>query len=260
MDGSIPKAEAQHMREVQKSRRGGFSLFLLLLAFLLSLWGCDKKENLKQQAMMEVRKECEDILSMTAGRFENQALEAEYGMGSDWAFSGKRVETLYAKSFFFLLEVEATFTNKTNKQLKTIIRSKHSCSGVPPHLMFIERQYYLANDKTGEVKTTKEEVLEGGKLVLAPTKEDEFGDVLYVAIKDDRQLEEFLVKKGYLSPQKRSEFKRIQEESSKAALGQVLIEKGFFKADEWERIKQEYFAQKQKDALSPGEMDRFLKK
>ena len=249
MSGKIPSVDAKC---IQKGPMIPKILLMcsLFLPILLSMSGCDKRESMKQQAMMEVRQECEDLLTVEAEGFEDQMYEAEYGMGSDWAFSGKRVETLYAKSFFFLLEVEATFTNKANKELKTIIRSKHSCSGVPPHLVLIERNYFLANEKTGEVKATKEEVSEGCKLVLAPTKEDEFFDVLYRAVKDDRQLEEFLVEKSYLPSQRRAEFRKIQEESSKSALGQVLVEKGFFTAEQWEHIMNEYYAEKQKDALS----------
>jgi hypothetical protein len=124
----------------------------------------------------------------------------------------------------------------------------------------MERTHLEFNDKTGKGKVTRTEVLEGGELTLSPTKQDTFGDVLYLAVKDDKQFEEFLIKRGFLSPQKQVEFRRIQEKTSKAALGQVLIEKGIFSADEWERIKRQYFAEKRKGILNPEELDRFLSK
>jgi len=260
MDRNIFTEEANYNRKFQDFPRIRFAFSLLFIAFLLSIWGCDKKESLKEQAKAEIWKQCRDILSMTYEKGENLKYTSEYGLGSDWIFSGNRIETLYTKGFFFLFEIESSFANKNNNELKIIISSIHSCSGVPPHFLLMERTHLEFNDKTGKGKVTRTEVLEGGELTLAPTEQDTFGDVLYLAVKDDKQFEEFLIKRGFLSPQKQVEFRRIQEKTSKAALGQVLIEKGIFSADEWERIKRQYFAEKRKGILNPEELDRFLSK
>ena len=207
---------------------------------------------MKQQAMTEMLQKGIDVLSRT---YKNgESLKYEYGLGSEWIFIGNQIETLFAKGFFFLFEIESTFTNTTNKELKIIISSIHSCSGATPHFVLIERTHFEFNDKTGEGKLTKTEVLEGGELTLAPTKQDIFFDVLYSAVKDDEQFEEFLVNKGFLSPQKQVQFRKIQKQTGKASLGQALIEKGIFSPDEWERIKREYWAEKgkkMKGRLSP---------
>jgi hypothetical protein len=256
MDESILREEANYIGDAQKLRRRRFVFFFLFIAFLLALWGCDKRESIKQQVRMEICEKCRDMLSMTYEKGQNLKYLAEYGLESDWSFSGNRIETLYTKGFFFLFEIESSFTNKNNDELKIIISSVHSCSGVPPHFVLIERTHFKFNDKTGEGKVIKTEVLEGGVLILAPTKRDIFGDVLYSAVKDDKQLEEFLISKGFLSSQKLIEFSRIQKETSKASLGQALIENGIFSADEWEHIKRQYWAEKEKRILSTEELTR----
>lgn len=256
MDRNIFTEEANNIRKFQDFPRILFVFSLFFIAFLLSICGCDKGESLKEQAKAEMCKQCRDILSMTYDKGENLKYTSEYGLGSDWNFSGNRIESLYTKGFFFLFDVESSFTNKNNNELKIIISSIHSCSSVPPHFVLIERTHLEFNDRTGKGKVTKTEVLEGGELALAPTEKDTFGDVLYLAVKDDKEFEEFLIKKGFLAPEKQGEFRRIQEKTSKAALGQVLIEKGIFSADEWERIKRQYCAEKGKGILSQEELDR----
>lgn len=246
-----------YIREVQKLRRI-FIFSFLFIAFLLSICGCDQRERMKQQAMTEMWQQGKDVLSRTYKKGE--FLKYEYGLGSDWIFSGNRIETLFTKGFFFLFDLESTFTNRTNKDLKIIINSIYSCSGVPQHVVLIQRTHFEFNDKTGEGKLTKKEVLEGGALTLAPTKQDIFFDVLYSAVKDDEQFEEFLIKKGFLPPQKQVEFRKIQEKTGKASFGQALIEKGIFSVEEWERIVRQYLAEKRKNILSPEELDRFLNK
>jgi hypothetical protein len=224
-----------------------FVLYFLFIAFLLANWSCDNRKNLKEQAKTEILKQCRDILSITYENGENLKYTSEYDLESNWNFSGNRIELLYTKGFFYLFKIESTFTNKNNNELKTIISSVHTCSGVPPHFLLIERTHLTFNEKTGKGEVTRTEVLDGGELTLAPTEQDIFGDVLYMAVKDDKQFEEFLIKRGFLSPQQQVEFRRIQEKTSKAALGQVLIEKGIFTADEWEHIRQQYFEEKRKD-------------
>ena len=230
-------------------RRRRFVYFFLFIVFLLSVWGCDKKENKKQQAMKEIWQQCKDILSMTYEKDENLSSTDKYGLGSDWIFSDNRIETLYKKGFFFLFRIESSFTNKNNDELKIIISSKCSCSGVPPHFVLIERSHFEINDKTGEPKFINNEVLEGGMLTLAPTKQDDFSDVLYWAVKMDKQLEEFLVTKGLLTPQQLIEFIRIQNKNSMTSLDQALIEEGIFSAEEWMRIKRQFWAEKKKGKL-----------
>lgn len=256
----IRKTTKLYKRVAPKSPKVWIVVSFLFLTFLLSLWGCDKRERMKQQAMTELLQQGKNILSMTYEQGKNLRYIEEYALGSEWIFLGNRIETLYTKGFFFLFEIESTFTNKTNNELKIIISSIHSCSGVPPHFVLIERTHLEFNDKTGKGKVTKTEVLEGGELTLAPTEKDTFGDVLYMAVKDDKELEEFLIKKGFLAPQKQAEFRKIQKETGKASLGQALKEKKIFSADEWDRIKRQYLAEKGKGILSPEELDRFLSK
>lgn len=165
-------------------------------------------------------------------------------MGPDWIFSDSQIETLYRKGFFFLFDIESTYTNKNNDELKIILRSKHTCSGYPPHFLLIERTHFKVNDKTDEVKLTKEEVLEGGDLTLAPTKQDRFGDFLYRVVKDDKELQEFLLRKGFLSTDQLKEFIRIQEKTGKASFGKALIEKGMFSEEEWKSIVRQYSEEK----------------
>ncbi|MCK4828866.1 hypothetical protein KA005_74770 [bacterium] len=254
MAWNILREEAGYIRKSQKIPKIGFVFTFLFVALLLSILGCEKRERMKEQAMIEIWQQGKDILSLTYEKGKNLKYIAEYGLDDDWIFSGNRIETLYTKGFFFLFEIESTFTNKTNNELKIIISSIHSCSGVPPHFVLIERNHFQFNDKTGTGKMTKTEVLEGGMLTLAPTEQDSFGDVLYSAVKDDEQFEEFLVNKGFLSLQKQVEFRKIQKETGKASLGQALIEEGIFSSEEWERIERQYWAEKgkkMKGRLSP---------
>ncbi|MBW2664550.1 MAG: hypothetical protein JRD93_21895 [Deltaproteobacteria bacterium] len=102
---------------------------------------------MKQQAMTEMLQKGIDVLSRT---YKNgESLKYEYGLGSDWIFTGNQIETLFAKGFFFLFEIECTFTNTTNKELKIIISSIHSCSGATPHFVLIEREF--RNNKNAKV-------------------------------------------------------------------------------------------------------------
>lgn len=247
MNENLFEEEANCIGKFRGFQRIHFAFYFLFIAFLLVNWSCDKRENLKEQAKAEILKQCRDILSMTYENGENLKCISEYGLEPNWNFSGNRIELLYTKGFFFLFEIQSSFTNKNNNELKTIISSIHSCSGVPPHFLLIERTHLTFNEKTGKGKVNRTEVLNGGELTLAPTEQDTFGDVLYMAVKDDKQFEEFLIKRGFLSPQQQVEFRRIQEKTSKAALGQVLVEKGIFTADEWEHIKQQYCEEKRKE-------------
>jgi hypothetical protein len=230
------------------NRRFAFYTICLILAFCHE--ACNKKEQIRNQVLSEAQQKCRDNLSITYEEGKNLSVVSAYGLESDWEYSGNEIKTLYSESFFSLFEVESTFTKKANKDLRTIITSKESCSGVPPHYLLMERTQYLLNKKDGTIKTVREEVLDGGKLVQAPLEEDEFWDLLYSSLVDDRQFEQYVLRKRLLTPQKHAEFKKILEESSQANLGQNIINKGIFTAQEWERIRKQYYEEKQKGKLT----------
>ena len=83
MDRNIFTEEANNIRKFQDFPWILFVLSLFFIAFLLSIYGCDKRESLKEQAKAEMCKQCRDILSMTYDKGENLKYTSEYGLGSD---------------------------------------------------------------------------------------------------------------------------------------------------------------------------------
>jgi len=139
--------------------------------------GCKDKYDTLDTAVNETRKTC--IASISSDPNDKLGYNVEYDLGKEWRyeFNEEKVSVLYNKSFFFLLQKNSTFSNTSNSKIRKHIKTIYSCTGVPPHLTTIERTYF-SEDPNGMVKVEKSEVLEGGKLVVAPTKEDIFFDVL----------------------------------------------------------------------------------
>ena len=140
--------------------------------------GCENNKNSLDTAINEVRENCIELLSSDPDD-KWQINNAEYGLDKKWhyEFNEEKVRVLYNKSFFFLIQKEATFSNTSDSKSRKHIRTIYSCSGVPQHLTAIERTYFL-EDQYGKIELEKTEVLEGGELVIAPTEEDTFFDVL----------------------------------------------------------------------------------
>jgi hypothetical protein len=116
MHRNIFTEEANYIRKLLNFPWILFIFSLFFIAFLLSICGCDKGESLKEQAIVKMWKQCRDILSMTYDKGEY--LISEYGLVSDWNFSGNCIELMCTNGFFFLFDVESSFSNKNNNELK----------------------------------------------------------------------------------------------------------------------------------------------
>ena len=163
---------------IQKTFYLKTSLYLLPIFISLFLLACDDNKITLDDAINDVRENC--IESLTSDPDDKwQVNNAEYGLGKEWhyEFDKEDVKVLYSKSFFFLIQKDATFSKISDSKIKKHIRTIYSCSGATPHLTTIERAYFL-EDQYEKITHEKTEVLEGGKLVVAPTKEDTFYDVL----------------------------------------------------------------------------------
>lgn len=153
-------------------------ILTMFMSFIIFTSGCKAKDDTFSTALNEIRNACIESISSSPDNKWN-INNIEYGLGEEWRyeFNEEKINVLYNKSFFFLLQKESSFSNSANSKIRKHIRTIYSCSGVPPHLTTIERTYFsVGPDRM--VKVEKTEVLEGGKLVVALTDEDTFFDVL----------------------------------------------------------------------------------
>jgi hypothetical protein len=163
---------------VKKACRNKISRYSLIMLLILFALGCKEEKKLLDTAINETRDAC--IASLSSDPNDKWNINnVKYDLGKEWHYvvNEEKVRVLYNQSFLFLLQKEETFSNKSSSRISKHIQTIYSCSGVPPHLTIIERTYFL-EDPHGTIKVEKTEVLEGGKLVVAPTKEDTFFDVL----------------------------------------------------------------------------------
>jgi len=166
-----------YLSPVQKAYCPKMSIYLTLFFLVLFILGCEENNKL-DDAIKDVRENCIESLS-SAPNDKWSINNAEYGLSNEWhyEFNKEKISVLYNKSFFFLIQKDATFSKTSDSKLKKHIRTIYSCSGVPPHLTPIERTYF-SEDQYDKITHEKTEVLEGGKLVITPTEEDTFFDVL----------------------------------------------------------------------------------
>lgn len=151
---------------------------VLLIALILFIHGCQNKNDSLDTAINETQETCISIISSDPDNKWNTN-NAEYGLGEEWQYEHdwEKIQVLYNKSFFFLIQKDVAFSNTSDRKIKKHIRTIYSCSGATPHLTTLKRTY-CSEDVYGKLKVDKIEVLEGGKLVVSPTKEDVFFDVL----------------------------------------------------------------------------------
>jgi hypothetical protein len=153
-------------------------IFTMLMSLIIFASGCKAKDDTLATALNETRNTCIALISSSPIEKWN-INNIEYNLGEEWRyeFNEEKISVLYNKSFFFLLQKDSIFSNSANSKVRKHIKTIYSCSGVPPHLTTIERTYFSV-DPNNMVEVEKTEVLEGGKLVVAPTDEDTFFDVL----------------------------------------------------------------------------------
>lgn len=159
--------------------KNNYPLNVFLLIFLLILYfdSCTKYSD-SDRAILETKEQ--NIYHILLNPPDEEILvTVEYGLEPYWEYSNQQVETLYERGFFFLFEKETSFTHSTNDSLEIIVKSIYSSSGAPPHLILLERNYFQYNSYDNSINYIKTEVLENDSLTLAPTRSDEFMDILY---------------------------------------------------------------------------------
>jgi len=164
-----------------------FSIIQIIFGFLILVHtGCGNNESYTEQAIKEVEEQC---LYRISTPNEDKMSRVEIGLGPNWQYSRHVVEKLYNEGFFFLFHKQSEFIDKTDNNLIRIVYSVYSCSGVPPHILILEREHFSKSQNNETLELIKKEVLENGNLSLAPTDEDTASDILYNKIKNEKQNE-----------------------------------------------------------------------
>jgi len=161
-----------------------FSIKLFIFGFLILIHtGCGNDDSYTKQAIKDVEKQC---LYRISTPNEDKMSRVEVGLGPNWQYSSHSVEKLFNENFFFLFHKQSKFIDKTDNTLTRIVYSVYSCSGVPPHILLLERNHFSKSQNSDELELIKREVLENGNLSLAPTEEDTASDILYNKIKNEK--------------------------------------------------------------------------
>jgi len=161
-----------------------FSIILIIFGFIILIHsGCGDNESYTKQAIKDVEEQC---LYRISTPNEDKMSRVEIGLGPNWQYSSHSVEKLFNQNFFFLFHKQSEFIDKTDNNLIRIVYSVYSCSGVPPHILLLEREHFSKSQNSDELELIKREVLENGNLSLAPTDEDTSSDILYNKIKNEK--------------------------------------------------------------------------
>jgi len=161
-----------------------FSIILIIFGFLILIHtGCGNDDSYTEQAIKDVEEQC---LYRISTPNEDKMSRIEVGLESNWQYSSHSVEKLFNEGFFFLFYKQSEFIDKTNNNLIRIVYSIYSCSGVPPHILLLEREHFSKSQNSEKLELIKKEVLENGNLSLAPTDEDISSDILYNKIKNEK--------------------------------------------------------------------------